>query len=50
MARLFRRNLGWLVIEREHVSNGQLVLDVRVRLWHPGFWWVAVRTLLARHA
>jgi hypothetical protein len=37
---------GWLVMERPRVEGGSIVFDTRVRTWHPGFWWFALRTIV----
>lgn len=29
---------GWMIIENQEIKDGRLVLDIRIRRWHPGFW------------
>ena len=38
---------GWLVLSNAGIDgDGNYLLDVRVRRWHPGFWLFAAETVL----
>jgi len=43
---------GWLVIDipkgKGLDADGRLQVTVRVRRWHPGFWWVVFQMLVLK--
>ena len=34
---------SWLVFEDQRVTDGKLSFRMRIRRWHPGFWWFIAR-------
>lgn len=38
----------WLVVEMDRDATGELVCRVRVRRWHPRFWWLVATWLWQR--
>lgn len=38
-----RRRWGWLLIDDGGVVDGQMMMTIRVRAWHPGYWLFVAR-------
>jgi hypothetical protein len=38
---------SWYVIENSRTVGNEIVVDLRVRKWHPGFWWLLLKAIFA---
>jgi len=38
---------SWMIVKTQFAkhSDGQVYVTIRVRRWHPGFWWFVIRAL-----
>ena len=46
---------GWMVMDPprlwEKAPDGEsVIVNIRIRRWHPGFWWFVFETLVLRKA
>ena len=37
----------WMETKMAGVEDGHMMVNIRVRIWHPGFWWFALRKRVA---
>lgn len=37
---------GWLDMKMVGVKDGRMMVNIRARTWHPGYWWFVLRTLV----
>lgn len=43
----FCRSCHWIAVENTQLSNdGAMIVDIRIRRWHPGFWLAYCRAII----